>query len=897
MLCLDKRWLICITILLSVLISYPAFSEDISLNPCEGDVVITEDGNNIYLDSKCFNIQFPKNYGNEIVAYDKYNQKSFDLKAMQLYDVSVANPNDKKTISFQDKNMDVSYSDDTISYTLDDGVNDMILSYTVKNGLFKQGIEINNWVSNWADANLILRTKYHKDDNANAHFNNQPAVVDGIEQDLVVDSVTEQESTFYQQVLYSGNSFTKLIQDPLYQVDYSPVPASYLQIGSVSSDLDSGFQNNTNITDGVSDNNTGTTYQIASYTTTNATTQNFTDGTFEGTSYLAGVGDIIAIDYTINTDLIFGDTINVCFRASRTSTDVVPAIYIGTTQRYVVSVPVGTTPSTYTCQDVNLSYLSNGTNRIGLGCSSGCTASQRLYYSEDTTNPDNNTYFYDGSWSQITTYDLAGYITYNLIDLNSGYAIKGNWEEVYDNQYEYFLKIYKTSGDDNITVYAYNGSESISNQYKEEEIVGTGWFNINVTNLIDYMTNTVGLNYTSLRFFTEQESYISEVYLRKETNDTTAPSITDCQTNTTELSCGGTARLQCNVTDNLDVDYVLFEVNGTNFSTTKQDDIYYYDISPTYNTTSEPVIINWADTFAYDILANLATDNTDIDINYTCCVEDWGAQYTPCLTNDSQIKYYVDANSCGTYDDLPVDNGSVVVCDYCSPNLQKAYTSECYYNGTVGQKDYYWYDNHFTSCCDVTLLLSDCSVLYYPYNVTGSDNCTFTLEDFELELDTEVFFGFGFGGLSSDKVYGKIFINDTNNTYTCLTYVTTTDTGQVLQTNPPYTKRTTSTISLIPKEIEDREFFVTQSGLASVYWTSNNLVIDGREYKFGVECAGNGNHLKSETVSSVEYEPLNSPITRMFWVNENIMPLILGLIIIIVLVFVASMLYYAFKRR
>jgi len=184
-----------------------------------------------------------------------------------------------------------------------------------------------------------------------------------------------------------------------------------------------------------------------------------------------------------------------------------------------------------------------------------------------------------------------------------------------------------------------------------------------------------------------------------------------------------------------------------------------------------------------------------------------------------------------------------------------------------------------------------------PYNTTGSDNCTFFEDDFELELDTELYFGFGFGGLASDKVYGKIFINDTNITYTCLTYVATTDTGQLIQTNPPYTQRVVGLIQVMGKETEDREFFTTQNGLSSVYWTDHNLVIDGRQYKFGVECSGGGNHLKSEQVATVLYKPVNAPITRWFWFGENVTSIFLGFLILVMLVFVVGFLIYALRGR
>ncbi|MBD3354865.1 hypothetical protein GF361_02680 [Candidatus Woesearchaeota archaeon] len=54
---------------------------------------------------------------------------------------------------------------------------------------------------------------------------------------------------------------------------------------------------------------------------------------------------------------------------------------------------------------------------------------------------------------------------------------------------------------------------------------------------------------------------------------------------------------------------------------------------------------------------------------YIGCEENWIVQYGSCLANDTQLKYYIDQNSCGTTDDLPADNGTYVACDYCTPNM------------------------------------------------------------------------------------------------------------------------------------------------------------------------------------------------------------------------------------
>ncbi|MEK6939636.1 MAG: hypothetical protein AABX31_02815 [Nanoarchaeota archaeon] len=48
------------------------------------------------------------------------------------------------------------------------------------------------------------------------------------------------------------------------------------------------------------------------------------------------------------------------------------------------------------------------------------------------------------------------------------------------------------------------------------------------------------------------------------------------------------------------------------------------------------------------------------------CAENWTAQYGSCLVNNSRFKSYLDTNECGTHATLPSDNGTPVVCDYCT---------------------------------------------------------------------------------------------------------------------------------------------------------------------------------------------------------------------------------------
>src|SRR3989338_2881635 len=162
------------------------------------------------------------------------------------------------------------------------------------------------------------------------------------------------------------------------------------------------------------------------------------------------------------------------------------------------------------------------------------------------------------------------------------------------------------------------------------------------------------------------------------------------------------------------------ELNG-------QTTYYYYSVdsggswnSVNNNDLSEAAVANGK----IRIKAEMNSDKTqtpmlsEIRINYTylICEEQWEASYTECGVDDTRIKYYADANSCGTSDGLPADNGTSEGCDYCIPTWENV-------NGSCTESDVkeqaYYYTN---ACCSETGLASDCTI---PQNATaGCDYCT-----------------------------------------------------------------------------------------------------------------------------------------------------------------------------
>ena len=283
---------------------------------------------------------------------------------------------------------------------------------------------------------------------------------------------------------------------------------------------------------------------------------------------------------------------------------------------------------------------------------------------------------------------------------------------------------------------------------------------------------------------------------------------------------------------------------------------------------------------------DLPADNNIYVYDCDFCVENWEENYYACETNDYQTKYYIDSAGCfdnyDEYYDLPLDNGTLFSCNYCSQDLSFI-TDECLFNGTGFFAYQEYIDNNYYSCCAITGIYSDCDILDSPYNESGVLECAGYSEDFEIEYDDDILFGLS----PEDRVYWKVFINRTNATsdYDCISYVKNMQNGIVkstVQINPATTKRSERTFPMRVK-YDDREFFSTQNNIGSVYFTREDLIFDNRAYLFGVECVNDDERLISERVVYPNYESIHTPQTILLWARNNTLALTIGFLILLIL--------------
>ena len=320
----------------------------------------------------------------------------------------------------------------------------------------------------------------------------------------------------------------------------------------------------------------------------------------------------------------------------------------------------------------------------------------------------------------------------------------------------------------------------------------------------------------------------------------------------------------------------VIQANGTNISGT----------SYAQNNTITTLISNTSlSNFSWYFWNASCTDvnNTNESIAWmlfvSTCSENWTAYYTSCNTSDQRVKLYNDTNGCGSYFDLPADNGTNSSCNYCNESLEQQLT-ECI-NGTQNVS---YVDNNFVMCCFVTNITSDCSVLYTPpYNETNQQNCSNSdlINNFTCYVDENP--------ILTDKI-NVVCVMPDNQTYCCVDNIY--QGINLLATTPEYQDASESLLAFRSEE-ESRVCFTPSSRLVNTYYTTKNLRTDTR-FILQVLCtSNNGTSIKSEYYIIPTYEKPDFVFNRMIWVKENAWALVGALFILIV---IASLMGYLYKR-
>jgi hypothetical protein len=436
-------------------------------------------------------------------------------------------------------------------------------------------------------------------------------------------------------------------------------------------------------------------------------------------------------------------------------------------------------------------------------------------------------------------------------------------------------------------VMAYNNMSDVnSSRYKTVSVpVGVSFISLN-----DIISEGYNLPIRIWGIIGRFDASISEVSLYVSENDTQVPSIYDCKVNQTVLTCGGTIRMQCNISDDgilykayLTANMTWIGANGlvAGEEMNKMNGIWYDDRTYSSDTNGVPLLIKWIKTNATDLGGNFNTTYLDINTTYVCdlCFENWtqiNVTTGNCSANDTiQIMIsYIDQSACNTTDLLPLDNGTMFfdTCNYCSENIYMA-NSTCNWNGTQYTYHEGYYDLNYASCCNVTGIVGDCGILYTYFNETKV--CYPYVEDMNLSCDAEP--------IIKGKMYCLARMPD-NNEYKCYSYVRQDE--NYLQTNPTYVDRSGWGVISWNNEVDTRDYFQSQNRLVNFFFTDKSIVAYTR-YTLGLVCSdGNSTILTSEMEINPVYDNHEEIVARGIWGIGNVQMIIVLVILALFLIMI-----------
>lgn len=103
--------------------------------------------------------------------------------------------------------------------------------------------------------------------------------------------------------------------------------------------------------------------------------------------------------------------------------------------------------------------------------------------------------------------------------------------------------------------------------------------------------------------------------------------------------------------------------------------------------------------------------------------------------------------------------------------------------------------------------------------------------------------------------------------FTCISYVVKDE--EMIQTNPKYVKKNNNFINFLFPINEEGTYFETNNGLTNVYFTTENLKIDGiQNFTFGVQCTYGTTTLTEEKTVTPIYKNIDIA-PRLIWGMDN----------------------------
>lgn len=498
----------------------------------------------------------------------------------------------------------------------------------------------------------------------------------------------------------------------------------------------------------------------------------------------------------------------------------------------------------------------------------------------------------DGSFTSATdeTADLTDGLHTTYVPIKGSTLTKVlhlRWNYTYENGTTAFLRFYDhDGGTTNYVAYNYYNDTHINVSQNETVVsTGIGWWYINITGLLLYQRDVLGQNYTQIRLAIKDvvTNDVAEVMMRVETNDTETPVITNCTTTANNFTCAESVNFTCTITDNLDVSYAAFTIDSIHYLASRIDDQFYFTMTQNYTGTHNYA---WTDVTACDIFNQCDNTNPSENVLYACgeCTENWQAQYTnitSCQTNNTilQTKTYTDTNSCGTYDDLPLDNGTneTNYCNYCDPDWQELTGGihECQHNETR----YVEYQD-LNGCYAITNLTED----EPPYDQETWISCVFYDNDFNCSLATRPYL--------KEKIEYTCILPSGD--WKCVNQISH-GFDDILQVNPQKTERSNPLVS-VKTDVESRESFETQNGILNAYFTNKNLVA-ATPFIITTICSDGNTTLYNQKPITPTLKGLDEVPTFAVWLKDNATYILFILLAFFIIISLGGLLWSQRKSR
>jgi hypothetical protein len=848
-----KKYLITILMLCSLLLSF-ASAEIYNIDPCAGTTLEHVDDEYVY-GNDCI----------EMIVSDSEFDQNFEVNnyiddvtfAITMQGITEESPLNDSEIEFDSLNWTVDVSSGHVEYVSDDGI--FRVGYIINSNTFKSVATITNYDFIFNDSTLWVKNLVKKSKENDTITFVEP-IVDGSPIPVDVDVEVIGQNTFYWQDVGRGS----LIEiDPIYFVDYSPTPATRLINGDVDLWDDSAFPSIHDVTTGVSDNLTATQYGALRHTPSYPSFIWYKEQAVDDTAKISAIGGTVSNLHIEYADTDYG---RILMQGGKTLKN-------GDVIRFYMQPKAS--------GDTNkVVYLKDPTDSVTYGTFNTGTDTSSYNWREVTltniASPITQIYVHDNTLTSGVDIDIdyMQVVTYN----ESGSAFSLRWSQTYNAGYQWYLAVKKeTAGTHTGWVYGYLNSDDLAVAQKtSQSLAGTGWFYIPVDSIMNFEKNTQGLTFTQLRFFPMLTANISEFRLRSVANDTAYPSVTNCLTAKDLYGCNETIYLNCTVTDDNAVAQVKYNLDGTNVSASQCcSDTWVYEIE---NTGYDDIYYNWSYAYGIDLFGNTNETFVNETFRYLCveaCVENWVEDAWNCTTNDTYFRTYTDLNDCNTTVFLPATNGTYQYCNYCSEDLEQI-LGDCQItnNQTVDYIDY----NQYT-CCAVTNLSSDCSILYYPYNETTSQFCYYYSSEMgAIQCQNEPNFNL------REKEYCLAYIpaEYLDESFKCIAHVYDINTDEILQTNPEYKEARTSFLDLLRSDPETREWFTPAGAIVNFYYTQKNLLPE-HDYVLTIQCSSPDRTLTSKMPFQIAYEDYEGVFFRTRWFMANA-PYIIGGIIVLFLI-------------